>query len=221
MASACRSDDLIGALGTIANSGTRAFLEKIGQGRAAKARALIGHFGVGFYSVFMVADIVEVATRRAGEGEAWLWSSEGKGAYSIAPLAVDEAPPVGARVTLHLNAESDEFLEPWRIESIVREHSGAVSIADRPDRGAGQGAAPHRRRRGAVDETQIRDHAGAIYRTSTGSSPAVSTSRRSPCIGARKGAPNTRCSPSCPAPGRSISSSPAARASQSSMCAAC
>ena len=82
---------------------------------------------MGFYSVFMVADLVEVATRRAGEGEAWLWSSQGKGAYSIAPLAVDEAPPVGARVTLHLNAESDEFLEPWRIESIVREHSGAVS----------------------------------------------------------------------------------------------
>ncbi len=120
-------DELIGALGAIANSGTRAFLEKLGKDGAAEGSSLIGRFGVGFYSVFMVADLVEVATRRAGESEAWLWSSQGKGTYSIAPLAPADAPQVGARVTLHLNAESDEFLEPWRIESIVREHSGAVS----------------------------------------------------------------------------------------------
>ncbi len=120
-------DELISALGAIANSGTRAFLEKLGKESAGEGSSLIGRFGVGFYSVFMVADLVEVATRRAGENEAWLWSSQGKGAYSIAPLALEEAPPVGARVTLHLNAESDEFLEPWRIESIIREHSGAVS----------------------------------------------------------------------------------------------
>lgn len=120
-------DELISALGAIANSGTRAFLEKLGQEGAGEGASLIGRFGVGFYSVFMVADLVEVATRRAGDDQAWLWSSQGKGAYSIAPLALDDAPKVGARVTLHLNAESDEFLEPWRIESIVREHSGAVS----------------------------------------------------------------------------------------------
>ncbi len=120
-------EELISALGAIANSGTRAFLEKLGKESAAEGSSLIGRFGVGFYSVFMVADLVEVATRRAGESEAWLWSSQGKGTYSIAPLASADAPQVGARVTLHLNAESDEFLEPWRIESIVREHSGAVS----------------------------------------------------------------------------------------------
>ncbi|MDJ0448458.1 molecular chaperone HtpG [Methylocystis sp. JR02] len=120
-------DELISALGAIANSGTRAFLDKLGQEGAGEGASLIGRFGVGFYSVFMVADLVEVATRRAGEDQAWLWSSQGKGTYSIAPLALDDAPKVGARVTLHLNAESDEFLEPWRIESIVREHSGAVS----------------------------------------------------------------------------------------------
>jgi molecular chaperone HtpG len=118
-------EELISALGAIANSGTRAFIEKAkDQGENA---ALIGRFGVGFYSVFMVADLVEVATRRAGEDEAWLWSSKGKGAYSIAPLPLDDAPSVGTRVTLHLNEESDEFLEPWRIETIVREHSGALS----------------------------------------------------------------------------------------------
>lgn len=120
-------DELISALGAIANSGTRAFLEKLGQEGAGEGASLIGRFGVGFYSVFMVADLVEVATRRAGDDKAWLWSSQGKGTYSIAPLALDDAPKVGARVTLHLNVESDEFLEPWRIESIVREHSGAVS----------------------------------------------------------------------------------------------
>lgn len=120
-------DELISALGAIANSGTRAFLEKLGKDGESKGASLIGRFGVGFYSVFMVADLVEVATRRAGADEAWLWTSQGKGTYAIAPLALEGAPPVGARVTLHLNAESDEFLEPWRIENIVREHSGAVS----------------------------------------------------------------------------------------------
>jgi len=121
-------DELISALGAIANSGTRAFLEKLGKDKEGEGSSLIGRFGVGFYSVFMVADLVEVATRRAGEDQAWLWSSQGKGTYSIAPLALEDAPAIGARVTLHLNAESDEFLEPWRIESIVREHSGAVSV---------------------------------------------------------------------------------------------
>lgn len=120
-------EELISALGAIANSGTRAFLEKLGKESGDQGASLIGRFGVGFYSVFMVADLVEVATRRAGDDQAWLWSSQGKGSYAIAPLPLEDAPAVGARVTLHLNAESEEFLEPWRIESIVREHSGAVS----------------------------------------------------------------------------------------------
>ncbi|MBM3552413.1 MAG: molecular chaperone HtpG [Alphaproteobacteria bacterium] len=117
-------EELIGALGTIANSGTRAFLDKLGKEKDA---GFIGQFGVGFYSAFMVADRVEVATRRAGEDQAWLWRSEGKGSYQIAPLPLDEAPAVGARVTLHLNAESDEFLDGWRVENVVREHSGAIA----------------------------------------------------------------------------------------------
>ena len=120
-------DELISALGAIANSGTRAFIGKLGKETTGEGSSLIGRFGVGFYSVFMVADLVEVATRRAGQDEAWLWSSQGKGLYSIAPLTLEDAPGVGARVTLHLNAESDEFLDAWRIESIVREHSGALS----------------------------------------------------------------------------------------------
>ncbi|MGZ9116651.1 MAG: ATP-binding protein, partial [Methylocystis sp.] len=74
-------EELISALGTIANSGTRAFLDKLGKEKDA---GFIGQFGVGFYSAFMVADHVEVATRRAGQDQAWLWSSDGKGSYQIA-----------------------------------------------------------------------------------------------------------------------------------------
>ncbi len=117
-------EELISALGTIANSGTRAFLDKLGKDKDA---GFIGQFGVGFYSAFMVADRVEVATRRAGEEQAWLWRSEGKGSYQIAPLPLEEAPAVGTRVTLHLNSESDEFLDGWRVENVVREHSGAIA----------------------------------------------------------------------------------------------
>jgi molecular chaperone HtpG len=122
-------DELVSALGTIANSGTRAFLDKISaDGAADKGQSLIGQFGVGFYAVFMVADKVEVTTRRAGSEDAWLWTSDGKGAYQIAPAAAEDAPTVGTRVTLHLNSESDEFLDVHRIERVLREHSGALSI---------------------------------------------------------------------------------------------
>jgi len=121
-------DELVSALGTIASSGTRAFLDKLGEKSEGLGQNLIGQFGVGFYSVFMVADKVEVTTRRAGSDEAFLWTSDGKGAYTIAPAALDDAPRVGTRVVLHLNAESDEFLESYRVESVLREHSGAIAI---------------------------------------------------------------------------------------------
>jgi molecular chaperone HtpG len=123
-------EELVEALGRIASSGTRAFLEKLGDEDKAKEGAanLIGQFGIGFYSAFMVADQVVVETRRAGTSEAWSWSSDGKGAYTIAPLSLDRAPTRGARVILHLNDASGEYAEPHRIERIVREHSGAVAV---------------------------------------------------------------------------------------------
>jgi len=122
--------ELVEALGTIASSGTRAFLEKLAVDDKAKEGAanLIGQFGIGFYSAFMVADEVVVETRRAGAGEAWSWSSDGKGAYTIAPLPLDRAPQRGARVILHLNDASTDYAEPHRLERIVREHSGAVAV---------------------------------------------------------------------------------------------
>ncbi|MGD1038622.1 MAG: molecular chaperone HtpG [Roseiarcus sp.] len=122
-------EELAEALGTIARSGTRAFLDLIAAEDVDKEAAnLIGQFGIGFYSSFMVADEVVVESRRAGAGEAWRWSSDGKGAFTIAPLPLDRAPARGARVILHLNDASREYLDSARLERIVREHSGAVAV---------------------------------------------------------------------------------------------
>ena len=127
--------DLTDHLGTIARSGTRAFLDRFGNGGedagGADAREkldLIGQFGIGFYSAFMVADRVDVFTRRAGQVETYHWSSDGKGTFSIQPLAQGEAPVQGTRVVLHLNEESKNYLEPGRIERLVREHSSALAV---------------------------------------------------------------------------------------------
>jgi molecular chaperone HtpG len=141
--------ELIDALGTIARSGTRAFLDRLAAEDAGKEAAnLIGQFGIGFYSSFMVADEVVVETRRAGTEEAWRWSSDGKGVFSVAPLPLIEAPARGARVILHLNADSSGYLEPHRLERVVREHSGAVAVpidlVDKP------GAEPRRVADGAA-----------------------------------------------------------------------
>ncbi len=121
-------EDLVEALGTIARSGTKAFLDKLAADGQDQASGLIGQFGIGFYSSFMVADEVAVETRRAGSDQAWRWVSDGKGSYTISPLALDAAPARGTRVTLKLNAESHEYAERFKIERIVKEHSGAVAV---------------------------------------------------------------------------------------------
>src|SRR5580692_2653520 len=107
-------DEMIEALGTIARSGTKAFLEKVeaAQGGAdnegdkadktSEASPLIGRFGVGFYSAFMVAARVDVISRRAGTDAAWQWSSDGKGEFEISPADIALAPRRGTRVVLHL-----------------------------------------------------------------------------------------------------------------------
>jgi molecular chaperone HtpG len=142
-------EDLTQGLGTIARSGTKAFLDKLAAEEASKeASALIGQFGIGFYSSFIVADEVVVETRRAGENEAWRWSSDGKGSFTIAPLALDAAPARGTRVILHLNDASHDFSDAYKVERIVREHSGAVAVpidvVDKP------GAEPRRIADGAA-----------------------------------------------------------------------
>src|SRR5262245_1357804 len=80
-------DEMAEALGTIARSGTRAFMERMETGAPTQDQQLIGQFGIGFYSAFMVADRVDVISRKAGSEEAWHWSSDGKGAYEIGPIA--------------------------------------------------------------------------------------------------------------------------------------
>lgn len=121
-------DEMIEALGTIARSGTRGFMERIATAEGKEGAQLIGQFGVGFYSAFMVADKVEVVSRRAGSEEAWLWSSDGKGAFTVAPVALDDAPLRGTRVTLHLMEDAKSYAERWTLERIVREQSGHVPV---------------------------------------------------------------------------------------------
>src|SRR5205085_4597271 len=109
-------DELIENLGTIARSGTAAFMKEL-SGDAKPDMSLIGQFGVGFYSAFMVADQVEVVSRKAGEQEGWRWVSDGKGTFTVEPA---ENVGRGARITLHLRDGEDEYLEPHRIRQIVK-----------------------------------------------------------------------------------------------------
>ncbi|MDB5522523.1 MAG: htpG [Rhizobium sp.] len=120
--------ELIDALGTIARSGTRAFMERIEAAKASEGAELIGQFGVGFYSSFMVAERVDVVSRKAGTEEAWLWSSDGKGSYSIAEADLDQAPARGTRVILHLMDDARTYASKWTVERIIREQSGHVPV---------------------------------------------------------------------------------------------
>src|SRR5262245_9087349 len=118
--------ELIDNLGTIARSGTRAFLSKLSE--ANDGAGLIGQFGVGFYSAFMVADRIDVVSRRAGAGEAWVWHSEGSGGFDIAPASKEQAERVvrGTEVVLHLKLEAKKYLEAHEIERIVRTYSDHI-----------------------------------------------------------------------------------------------
>jgi molecular chaperone HtpG len=116
--------DLIESLGTIARSGTRAFLEKLAED-AKKDSNLIGQFGVGFYSAFMVADKIEVVSRKAGEEKAWKWTSDGKESYDLEEAQRDGH---GTTVTLHLNEEGLEFANRWSIEDIIKRYSNHVAF---------------------------------------------------------------------------------------------
>jgi molecular chaperone HtpG len=111
-------DELIDNLGTIAKSGTQAFVEKAGQGVN-----LIGQFGVGFYSSFIVASRVEVTSRRAGSQQSFTWASEGLGTFTVVPA---EKGPRGTAIVLHLKDDALEFLESWKIEQVVRAYSDHI-----------------------------------------------------------------------------------------------
>ncbi|MFJ9646151.1 molecular chaperone HtpG [Streptomyces sp. NPDC101206] len=122
-------DEIVELIGTIAKSGTARLLEKIKDAKdAAAAQSLIGQFGVGFYSAFMVADKVTLRTRRAGTAEGTQWESDGEGTYTI--QAVDDLP-VGTSVTLHLKPVDSEdgladYLASWKIRQIVKQYSDFI-----------------------------------------------------------------------------------------------
>jgi molecular chaperone HtpG len=121
-------DDMVEALGTIARSGTRAFMERVEAAKAGDGAQLIGQFGVGFYSAFMVADNVDVVSRRAGTAHAWLWSSDGKGSYTVAEADLTEAPARGTRITLHLMDDAKSYTAKWSVQRIVKDQSGHVPV---------------------------------------------------------------------------------------------
>ena len=121
-------DEMVEALGTIARSGTKAFLDRIEAAKAEEETALIGRFGVGFYSAFMVAERVEVMSRRAGTDAAFLWSSDGKGSFAISPAEPEYAPLRGTRVVLHLMEDAKSYIERAAIERLVRAQSGHVPV---------------------------------------------------------------------------------------------
>src|ERR1700744_1816068 len=109
--------EMVDNLGTIARSGTRAFGEALASAKPEDRPSLIGQFGVGFYSAFMVADRVEVTSRKAGSEEAFAWASDGTGEFTMAPAERDTP---GTDVMLHIKSDAEEYLEPVRLETIIR-----------------------------------------------------------------------------------------------------
>ena len=119
-------EDLINSLGTIARSGTKAFLEQFNKSKDEKKEDvnLIGQFGVGFYASFMVADKVEVLSKKAGTDKSWKWISDGKSGYNIEK---GEKTNSGTELILHLKKDAKEFLEGTRIQFVVRKYSDHIS----------------------------------------------------------------------------------------------
>ena len=167
-------DELIDNLGTIARSGTEDFVRQMAEaaaedgedrqdgqaGQDGRSAGLIGQFGVGFYSAFMVAKRVEVVTRRADEAEGWRWQSDGSGSFTIAPAA-DAGR--GTRIALHLRKDAREFLEPLRVRTVVKAYSDHIGLPiwleneDGQKETVNEGSALWSRPRSEIDEAQYRE----------------------------------------------------------------
>jgi molecular chaperone HtpG len=115
-------DELVSHLGTIARSGSKKLMQSLAADKK-KDVALIGQFGVGFYSAYLVADRVSVVSRGAGQSEAWRWSSDAKGEFEVEPASRDGR---GTDVVLHLKEDETEFLDEWRLKGLVRKYSDYV-----------------------------------------------------------------------------------------------
>ncbi|MHA1565721.1 MAG: molecular chaperone HtpG [Alphaproteobacteria bacterium] len=171
-------DELVKNLGTIAHSGTAAFLDQLGEDKSDSAN-LIGQFGVGFYSAFMVADQITVLSRKAGESQAWTWHSDGKGSFTVAEVAAkpegqedQEVPKRGTWVIVTLGKDYDEFLEAHRLRAIVKTYSDHIAVPillqqddDTPDR-LNEASALWSRPKNDITEEQYREfyhHVGHAF----------------------------------------------------------
>ncbi|WP_043339852.1 molecular chaperone HtpG [Belnapia moabensis] len=149
-------EELAKNLGTIARSGTRAFTQSLADAKPGERPSLIGQFGVGFYSAFMVAERVEVVSRRAGAEEGWTWASAGQGDFTLAPATREEP---GTTITLHIKADAEEFLEPIRLQTIIRKWADHITVPitisrDGKDEAANEGTALWRKPKSEVTEEQ-------------------------------------------------------------------
>jgi molecular chaperone HtpG len=117
-------EELVRDLGTVARSGSKAFLEQLRAKGEGKDLSLIGQFGVGFYSAYLVADRVEVASRAAGQEEAWRWRSDGKDTFFV---EAEARATRGTSIVLYVRADQKEFLDDWRLKELVRRYSDYVS----------------------------------------------------------------------------------------------
>ena len=160
--------DLIDNLGTIARSGTRAFGEALAAARPEDRPSLIGQFGVGFYSAFMVADRVEVTSRKAGTTEAFTWASDGAGQFTLAPAVRETA---GTDIVLHMKADAEEYLDPMRLETVIRKWADHITVPitvtrDGKDLPANEGTALWRKSKADITEqsyTEFYRHLGHIF----------------------------------------------------------
>ncbi|HVB66762.1 MAG TPA: ATP-binding protein, partial [Acetobacteraceae bacterium] len=150
-------DELIAHLGTIARSGTAAFGAALADAKPEDRPNLIGQFGVGFYSAFMVADRVEVTSRKAGTDHAFLWSCDmeaDNGRFTIAPA---ERAAAGTSIVLHLKPDAEEYLDPMRLETIVRKWADHITLPitiaqDGKELAANEGTALWRKPRAEITE---------------------------------------------------------------------
>ncbi|WP_193366931.1 molecular chaperone HtpG [Pelagibius marinus] len=163
-------EELIENLGTIARSGTAAFVQQLESKQ--EGANLIGQFGVGFYSAFMVAEKVEVSTRRAGEDQGWKWTSDGKGEFTI--VEDDAAPARGTRIVLQLREAEVEYLDPSRIRQIVATYSDHIAVPvvleskkeDEPDETLNAASALWTRPKNEITEEQYKEfyhHVGHTF----------------------------------------------------------
>jgi molecular chaperone HtpG len=163
-------EELVANLGTIARSGTRAFGESLEQAKPEDRPSLIGQFGVGFYSAFMVADRVEVTSRKAGTEEAWTWASDGGGTFTIQPGTREAA---GTDVVLRVKPDAEEYLDPIRLQAVVRKWADHVTIPitierDGKDVPANEGTALWRKPKAEVSEQAYNEfyrHLGHLFDT--------------------------------------------------------